>query len=465
MKVSFFTFGCTVNNYESQELSRKLSLIGDTITERGDADVIIINSCVITGVAEKSALNLIERMEKKNPDALIILIGCYNEYIKKNGLKAVKANNLHLLDKKRPDLPEEIHRLYREHEAKISGAGRGAPDAPRNTDANAFDFKPARAIVQIHDGCGNDCSYCVVPHVRGGPASAPYDEIERKIRDLTGRGYRDFVIAGLNPGCYDDNGLTLIDVLENINALPGVESLWLSSLEPMNIGRAFIERLPRVDKLNPHLHISLQSGCDRTLSAMNRRYRFEDFEETLGEIRKNMPGASISTDIIVGFPGESERDFEESVENVVKCRFSDIHIFKFSRRTGTAAAEMDAQITEHVKNRRALLLKGVKMQTRYHFYSQFIGKTEKAVLLRRPDDTSWEALTAHNFPVIIRQNGSPGPTIGTAAGLAADPAASLSAGPTASLASNPAASLAAGITSVKITGMNVSQDTYTALFV
>ena len=400
MRISFFTFGCTVNNYESQELSRKLAQYGCEIVEQGETDVVIINSCVVTGAAEKGVLQLAERQRKKRPEALIIITGCYNEYIKKSGNRTAPGEGVILLDKKRPDFVEEVCRLYWRHTTSCAGTGGG------NT-VDKDNFRPVRAIIQVQSGCDNMCSYCVVPHVRGGSVSTPYCDIEARLYELIGTGYREFVLAGLNLGSYDSTGMKLIDVMERIDVISGVESIRLSSLEPMYISGDFIDRIPGIAKLQPHLHISLQSGCDRTLARMNRNYSFEMYENLVSKIRERIPDIAITTDIIVGFPGEGDRDFEESIENIVRCQFSDIHIFKYSARNGTAAAKMDGQVTEHKKNSRALQLKGVKQQARYNYYSRFLGREELMTPLRRSDGSIWEGVTAHNFPVFMQADAQP----------------------------------------------------------
>jgi threonylcarbamoyladenosine tRNA methylthiotransferase MtaB len=399
MKISIFTFGCTVNNYESQELTRRLEQAGDEVVEGAGADVIIVNSCVITGAAEKGAFQLIERQRGKNPDAAIILTGCYTEYARKNDRTSALPHGAVLLDKKHPDIVNEIHRIYRE--SRKPAAIASAPDAA--SEARDGEFRSPRALLGIQNGCSNGCAFCIVPHVRGGSTSTPWVDIEAQIRELSVRGVREFTLSGLNLGSYNHDGLGLTDILERVNAISEVERISLSSLEPMNMGGDFVERLPHITKLVPHLHISLQSGCDRTLTRMNRRYSFAEYEALLADIRAKLPRIAISTDIIVGFPGESEKDFEESILNIAKCQFSDIHIFKYSPRKGTRAAEMESQVTEHQKTRRALLLRGVKTQARYSYYSRFVGETEIVTLLRQSPDGGYEGTTAHGFPVLVRE--------------------------------------------------------------
>ena len=476
MRVSVITFGCTVNNYESQEIMRKFTQNGDIIVEQGESDVIIFNSCVITGVAEKGVLQLIERRRKKHPDALIIMTGCYNEYIKKekpdnaagNVTRYTTGNGFILVDKKRDDFVDEIHRLYDMYSASgdtaqarevavLAGNCSSQPDggvAQTKTGAVYIDpaiggepakFRTARALIQVQTGCSNYCSFCIVPHVRGASVSTPYDEIEAKIHEYSTDGCREFLFAGLNLGSYDCGGLSLIDVIEKVDAMQNVGRIRLSSLEPMNISDAFIDRLPNIAKLAPHLHISMQCGCSATLHRMNRRHSYEEFEQLINRIRAAIPGIAISTDIIVGFPGESDRDFDESIENIVKCRFSDIHIFKYSQRKGTAAAAMNGQISEHKKNSRALQLKGVKQQSRYDFYSGYIAETDYVTLLRCSGENGWEGVTSHNFPVFIHDDKS----VDSISGIAILDEGKPTDG---------------GIIPVRITGMHTSQEAYIGEF-
>ena len=206
-----------------------------------------------------------------------------------------------------------------------------------------------------------------MPYLRGASTSKTPEEIKEELHSLLSRGCTDIVLAGLNLGLYESEGYAFPDILRMVNDTPGVERIRLSSLEPMNIEDRFINELNSYGKLEPHLHISLQSGCDRILKLMNRNYCFEDYLNMLNAIRKQRPGIAISTDVIVGFPGETEKDFIESVNNIVRCEFSDIHIFKYSPRKGTPAAAMPDQVSEHQKISRATILKGIKLQTKFYF--------------------------------------------------------------------------------------------------
>ncbi len=396
MKIAFYTHGCTVNNAETQELNRAFIAGGDEIVASGDADVIIINSCVITSTAEKGTVQLITRLSKKT-DAIIVLIGCYADYEKKD-MRLLADCNVAVLDKKKQNIVDEVRKLYNKkfNQAEKHGAiSEGAA-------GTCSGFKPTRMLLKVQNGCNNRCSYCIVPHVRGSSVSVPFSEVKESLRSIASQGYKEVLLAGLNLGQYRDNGYTLIDIMQEADNIDEIESIRLSSLEPMNIEDEFIEKLPQIKKLSPHLHISLQSGCDRILSLMNRNYNFEKYLAMLTKIRQSIPNIAVTTDIIVGFPGESEKDFQQSIDNIIRCQFSDIHIFKYSSRKGTTAEHMDKQVTEHQKVQRANVLRGVKLQARYNYYSRFIGTTEKAVIMKELGEDSWSGITAHNFEVVVK---------------------------------------------------------------
>jgi threonylcarbamoyladenosine tRNA methylthiotransferase MtaB len=229
-----------------------------------------------------------------------------------------------------------------------------------------------------------------------------------ELRYLLTHGYKEIVLAGINIGLYNNDGYDLFDVLEEINDAPGLEAINLCSLEPMSLDKRFIGGLSKISKLRPHFHISLQSGSNRILSLMNRNYTFEQYYGLITDIRANVKEAAISTDVIIGFPGEGGADFNDSCENIVKCRFSDIHIFKYSLRAGTLAADMPGQISAHKKSARAGVLEGIKMQACYDFNSRFIGTTVKAVVLKKRSDILVEGVTEHEIKITAEGPGAAG---------------------------------------------------------
>lgn len=392
MKIAFYTFGCTVNQYETQRLRSQFADNGDEITEEGAADVYIINSCAITGSAEKAAIQLIARLKKKNPQAIIVIAGCLVE-ARKNGNPAEIPGADLIVDNKKLNMVSLVHKLCR-NRTEVRQAG--------NIVSPACVTGSRRFYMGIQNGCDNHCTFCIVPHVRGRSESKPFGEYREELHTYLTQGYQEMVLAGLNLGLYRDGAYTLPDVIQYANAADGIKSIRLSSLEPMHINHELIDALPSLTKLSPHLHISLQSGCERILKQMRRNYTFDEYLSMITKIRERVPGIAISTDIIVGFPGESDSDFEESIQNIIRCSFSDIHIFKYSKREKTPAAAMKDQITEHQKIKRSLLLKGVKLHARYQFMKNFLGESVSVTLLERQCGNWLEGVTGHNIPVRVK---------------------------------------------------------------
>ena len=386
MKISFYTFGCTINSYETQKLKDIFSKQGDEIVEETDSDAVIINSCAITGAAEKNVQRLITRLKRKNSQRIIAVVGCYGEMLHKNGKTKYPDVDI-LMGNDKFEIFEKIHAYDIHHE--------GSSNSPVKAIAES-------GFMQVQNGCDNHCSYCIVPHLRGNSVSKDPIEIREELLDMANSGYKEIVLAGLNLGLYQRDGYDLLDILKMADEIDGIERIRLSSLEPMDVNSRFLEEFPTIKKLVSHLHISLQSGCDNTLKQMNRNYRFEDYLSMITKIREKVPGIAISTDIIVGFPGETENDFQESMLNAARCQFSDIHIFKYSVRKGTPAASMPNQITEHQKTSRAGMLKGIKLQTRYNYLSGFLGKTVNASLFKKTGDSSWEGMTENNIRVFVQ---------------------------------------------------------------
>lgn len=393
MNISFYTFGCTVNNYETQKMRELFSDKGYQIVEGGDADVIIINSCAVTTSVENGVIELFKRIRKKNPEAIIALVGCYGELKKK---KSELQNSDIIWGNNKFDIINEIDKVLKIR--KMQQINHKVNKEPINLNNNSS----IRAFLQIQNGCNNYCTYCIVPYLRGKHVSYPLSEIKAELNKLVSAGCKEIVVAGINLGLYNDKGYTFMDVLEQINAMDGVESIRLSSLEPMTLDYGFIDRILKISKLQPHLHISLQSGSDKILSLMNRHYTFNEYLSLITEIRKKINGISITTDVIVGFPGESDNDFKNSCNNIIKCQFSDIHIFKYSKRSGTIAADMPEQTSTHEKLIRSNYLNGIKSQACYSYNSQFIGFTQKVTVFKKHSKNLWEGVTPHNIKIFIK---------------------------------------------------------------
>ena len=398
MRISFYTFGCLINSYETQKLKEIFIKHGDEVVENIDSDAVIINSCAVTGSAEKHVQELITRLKKKNFSRIIAVIGCYGEILKKNEKTFLPDVDI-LLGNDKFGIYEKIHAYAR---GRRQESGR----ASRLSQPTELPHSSLSGFVQIQNGCDNRCSFCIVPHLRGNSVSRPPQEIRKELQDMAAQGCREIALVGLNIGLYRKDGYDLSNILQMADEIQSIERIRLSSLEPMDVNSNFVEEFSKIEKLVSHLHIPLQSGSERILKQMNRNYRFEDYLYTITKIRDKMPGIAITTDIIVGFPGETEKDFQESMRNIIRCEFSDIHIFKYSMRKGTPAALMDNQITEHQKTSRAALLKGIKWQTKYNYNYNFLGQIEEASLFKPIEETCWEGITKHNIPVLVQnENG------------------------------------------------------------
>ena len=392
MLTSFYTFGCTQNNYETQKLRELIIERGHIIIEDGEPDLIVINSCAVTVSAEKGARELAGRLRKRHPGALVALVGCYGELLKDGGehFDIVLGNDKYKLIDIIMDKDKDKDTTKENEKINPSQASSYVPYQ-----------RTTQAFLHVQNGCSCACSYCIVPCLRGGSISKPLEQVMGELKQLLAQGYSDIVIAGINIGLYKSGGYELIDLLAEINSTKGLSGLRLCSLEPASLNERFVRGLPEITKLRPFFHIALQSGCNKTLALMRRGYTFEQFHTLVADIRKTVCGAAISTDVIAGFPGESGSDFNESCDNIAKCQFSDIHIFKYSHRPGTVAADMPNQISPHQKSLRAQVLEGIKTQACYNYNSRFIGSIVNVLIQKKRSDMLYEGVTEHNVKIAV----------------------------------------------------------------
>jgi threonylcarbamoyladenosine tRNA methylthiotransferase MtaB len=363
-RVFFITFGCKVNLTETEMMKKSFSEQGFIAApDESEADIFVINSCTVTDTADKKLKKTLTRLRRAYPAAIIALTGCYSELHPEKSefadiiIGTSGRNKLADMIKNRVTVrPPVVNSLYEDF---------SVTDFAGNT----------RAFLKIQDGCNMNCTYCIIPKTRGNFRSKPPQSIANDAKSLYEKGFKEIVLTGINLAFYGiEFGLRLINAVETIaeNA-PGVR-IRLGSLEPEVISDSDIARLKKVN-LCPQFHLSLQSACDRTLARMNRHIDFAGYSALVYKLRENFPGAAITTDIIVGFPGETDIDFAESCENIKKLGFANIHVFPYSRREGTAAAEMPYQIPENIKKSRAAFLTEIAENSRREFEQQFIGKT------------------------------------------------------------------------------------------
>lgn len=394
MKVAFHTLGCKVNQYETEAIAKAFKAEGYTVVdEREFADVYIINTCTVTAVADKKSRQYIRRMKKVNPDSVVAVTGCYAQ-IKPEEVSAVEGVDIVAGTNEKSRLGEYVAEFMKTGVRQIHIKGYDELDAYDETGMITSTENRTRAYIKIQEGCNRFCSYCVIPYARGRVRSRALQEITDEARALIAAGYKELVLTGINTALYDmenggsccgkkddEEGIYGVEkAIAAINGLEGDFRIRLSSLEPAVVNAEYVRRLLRYDKLCHHLHLSAQSGSDNVLKAMNRPYDREEYMDIVRVLREFDPLYGISTDIIVGFPGEKERDFDESCSLVEACGFCKTHIFKYSKRPFTKAAEMKGHIAPQVKNRRSDTLHEKGRAASSEFFRRNEGRLENVLL-------------------------------------------------------------------------------------
>ncbi|MFT8888034.1 MAG: tRNA (N(6)-L-threonylcarbamoyladenosine(37)-C(2))-methylthiotransferase MtaB [Ethanoligenens sp.] len=401
MKAAFYTLGCKVNQYETQIMEQSLRDAGFQIVPPDDtADVLVVNSCTVTSESDRKTRQMLRKMKKRNPDAVAVLCGCYVQASPEKAGAIAEA---------------DIVTGVRDRSGIAALVLRSMQEKGRFTNVSTFEkeepFEPmrargldghTRAFVKIEDGCQNFCTYCIIPFSRGPVRSKPTKEITEELAALRQQGYAEAVLVGINLSAYGgDIDSTLADAVEAADRA-GLARIRLGSLSPLAITDAFIARAARCSSLCPHFHLSLQSGCADTLARMNRRYDPEDFANAVEKLRAAFPDCGITTDIIVGFPGETDTEFSESMDFAEQIGFSQVHVFPYSKRDGTRAAAMDGQISKAVKENRVHALSALCAQTQHAFWRRFIGRRLPVLFEQRTQSGLWEGFTPQYIPVYVR---------------------------------------------------------------
>ena len=386
LKVAMHNLGCKVNSYEMDVMGQKLKDAGCEVVSFNDkADIYIINTCTVTNIADRKSRQMLHRAKKENPEAIVVAVGCYVE----TGIEGVKKDeciDLAVGNNKKSEIVEILNAFL---EAKYDNdkllGGSSVIDINKT---NVFEEmrlselpEHTRAYIKIQDGCNQFCSYCVIPYARGRVRSREEKDILGEIKGLIQKECKEVVLTGIHISSYgvDKGEPALIDLVENIAELSGIERIRLGSLEPRIITSDNVKRLAAIDKLCPHFHLSLQSGCDSVLKRMNRHYNTEEFREGVRLLREAFDRPAITTDVIVGFPGETEEEFEESRKFVEEIDFYEMHVFKYSPRKGTVAAGMKGQLTDKEKTKRSEVLIDMTKARSEVYRNSFIG--EKAGIL------------------------------------------------------------------------------------
>ena len=356
-KAALHNLGCKVNSYETEAMSQLLKKAGyEIVSFQDQADVYIINTCSVTNMADRKSRQMLHKAKKQNPNAVVVATGCYvqtaTEKVAQDlSIDLVVGNN------RKKDIVEILNEYYAEKEAGEQVKEEYVIDINHTDEYEDLEISTVtehtRAHLKIQDGCNNFCSYCIIPYARGRIRSRTMESIKAELERLSASGFKEIVLTGINLSCYDDNGKKLIDVIEMADNVNGIERIRLGSLDPEVVTEDFVERLGKVIKICPHFHFSLLSGFDKTLKAMNRHYTSDEYYEKCQLIRKYIDNPAFTTDVIVGFPGETEEDYISSREFVKKVKFAELHVFKYSKRDGTVAAKMPNQIDEKIKTLRS----------------------------------------------------------------------------------------------------------------
>ena len=374
MRYIIATLGCKVNQYESEAMDLILKARGHVPAEKGEADVILVNSCAVTAEGERKVRQTVRRLQKQNPNALLCMSGCYSQ-IDPEGAAALGAAVIYGTADRMGFL-EAAEAAFEQH-ASVTHVPDSKLRRPfEQLPAGAYDGH-ARAYLKIEDGCDNFCSYCVIPYARGRVRSLPVEQCAEQYAELAAAGYREIVLTGIEIASYGkdlEGDVTLIDACEAMyRAAPEVR-LHLGSLEPRCVTEDFAQRLSALN-VCPHFHLSLQSGCDATLQRMHRHYDTALFAEVVDRLRRIFPGCGITTDLICGFPGETEEEFASTLRFIERCAFSDMHIFPYSVRPGTLAERMEGQLTQKVKNARTSEAIAVSDKMTENYLRSCVGST------------------------------------------------------------------------------------------
>lgn len=406
MKVSFYTLGCKVNQHETGAMQQLFLDAGYTLAGPEEpADVYVVNSCTVTSGGDRKSRQWLRRCKRANPNAVTVLTGCMPQAFPELGIQAVEADIV-TGSKGRKNILKDIQRF-------CAGEGRIVDILPHQ-NGDLFEELPAqqfeehtRAFVKIEDGCNRFCAYCIIPYARGRVRSRTEESILQEVNALARNGYREVVLTGINLSCYgNDTGTDLADIVEKVAAIPGIQRIRLGSLEPDLLPEDTLRRLSAVDKICPQFHLSLQSGCDETLRRMNRHYTTVFYKELLQKMRGLFPGAQFTTDVIVGFPGETEEEFAKSLEFVKSCGFLKVHVFTYSARPGTAAAEMTDQVPQEQRQRRHKALAEAADAVRLEVIAAQEG-TMQEILLEKPlSATLFTGYTKGYIPVAVEAPGS-----------------------------------------------------------
>lgn len=404
MKVAFNTLGCRVNQYETEAMTEKFIKEGYKLVPFEEyADVYVINTCTVTNMSDKKSRQMINRARRLNEDAVIAAVGCYSQ-VAPGEVAKIEGVDVVLGTKNKGDIVYWVNRAREERQQIIE-----VNEVLRNNvfeDLKIDEYQDrTRAFLKIQDGCNRFCSYCLIPFARGAVCSKAPEKIINEVKELAAHGFKEIILSGIHIASYgaDLSGESnLVSILEDIDKVEGIERVRIGSIDPQFFTEGIIEKISSLKKLCPHFHLSLQSGCDETLKRMNRRYTTSEYKKIVEELRKNIKDVSITTDIITGFPGETEEEFNMTYEFLKEIKLSKMHIFKYSPRKGTKASEMKSQVDGKVKDERSSKLIELDKKLEKEFMSKFIGRDMSVLYEQKHNglENGYEGYTSNYIKVV-----------------------------------------------------------------
>ena len=406
-KVAFYTLGCKVNQYETEAMLEMFKKEGYTQVDSEDfADVYVINTCTVTHMSDRKSRQYIRRMKKKNPNAIIAVVGCYSQ-VSPEEILDIEEVNLVMGTNERRQIVEEIKKIDATN--KVSTVD----DIMKVRAFEEIEISQTngrtRAFIKIQDGCDRFCTYCIIPYARGGKVrSRDLESIVSEVEKLVLNGYKEVVLTGIHVASYGkdvrDENINLLTVIKAINEINGIERIRLSSVEPVLFTDEFVNEVSKMEKVCPHYHLSLQSGCDETLKRMKRRYTTEEYKTIVDRLRAAIPNVSITTDVIVGFPGETNEEFDKTYEFLKDIELTHMHIFKYSPRKGTPAATMENQVDPSTKHERSEKLLQLNEENFKKFGQKMLDKEFNVLFEQKVGDNKFEGLTENYVKVIVESD-------------------------------------------------------------
>ncbi len=387
-KAALHNLGCKVNAYETEAMQEMLEKAGyEIVPFQEGADVYVINTCTVTNIADRKSRQMLHRARKMNPNAVVVAAGCYVQAQDKKDEKD-SCIDIVLGNNRKKDLVSVLEEFFEKQE---TGTGAGIEELADIQHTQEYERmyltnpqEHTRAYIKVQDGCNQFCSYCIIPYARGRVRSRDKEDVLREVETLSRNGYQEIVLTGIHLSSYGidfkEKKEDLLSLILSVHEIDGVKRIRLGSLEPRIVTEEFAETLSKLPKICPHFHLSMQSGCDATLKRMNRRYTSAEYYEKCNILRKYFQNPALTTDVIVGFPQETEEEFETTKKFIEKVGFYETHIFKYSRREGTKAAEMDNQVPEHIKAERSSVLIALGEENRRKYIQEYKGREAEVLI-------------------------------------------------------------------------------------